>query len=128
VTNPDGSLYAVLGAAGGDSQPQFLLQVLVRLVIGGQDCGDALAAARWSLANRGGGSFNTWTDRGQVRLLLEEHAPAAWRDELARRGHIVEHGPSFDRMFGLAHVITCERGLLAGGTEPRSRFGAVAAF
>src|SRR5581483_2436152 len=59
VTNPAGSLAAVAGSMGGDGQPQYLLQVLARWLVAGEEPASAVAAGRWSL--RGGrNSFDTW--------------------------------------------------------------------
>ena len=124
VTNPDGSLAAVVGSMGGDGQPQYLLQVLARWLVAGEEPGPAVAAGRWSLRS-GRNGFDTWTAGGDdLEVLIEGHAPEGWSEGLSGRGHRpVRTGP-FDHGFGHAHLITAEHGYLAGGTDPRPRNGA----
>jgi gamma-glutamyltranspeptidase / glutathione hydrolase len=129
VTRPDGSLAGVLGTMGGDSQPQILLQLLARWLVAGESPGAAVAAGRWALASTSeGGGFDTWRERGLVRVLLEGHAPAGWHDGLAARGHVVVNQPPFSHTFGHAHLIAVEGDHLAGGSDPRPRFGAALGF
>src|SRR6202034_455718 len=72
VTGPDGTLRAVLGTMGGDSQPQILLQWAARLLVAGESAGDAIAAGRWVLSDRQDrGGFATWANRGEVQVELE---------------------------------------------------------
>ena len=40
ATTTDGSLTHLVGAMGGDAQPQILLQLLARMLRGGQDPAD----------------------------------------------------------------------------------------
>ena len=124
VTNADGSLSAVAGSMGGDGQPQYLLQVLARWLVAGQEPGPAVAAGRWSL--RGGQTgFDTWAAEGdELEVLIEGHAPDGWAEGLARRGHRPVASRPFDHGFGHAHLITAQGGYLAGGTDPRPRNGA----
>jgi gamma-glutamyltranspeptidase / glutathione hydrolase len=129
VTRPDGSLAGVLGTMGGDSQPQILLQLLARWLLAGEAPGSAVAAGRWALASTPeGGGFDTWRGLGVVRVLLEGHAPAGWHDGLAARGHVVVDQPPFSPSFGHAHLIAVEADHLAGGSDPRPRFGAAVGF
>jgi gamma-glutamyltranspeptidase / glutathione hydrolase len=115
VTNPDGSLAAVLGTMGGDAQPQIVLQLLARLYAAGQTPGEALAAPRFVLS-------------GPDAVAVEEHASEAWRVGLAARGHAVEVRPAWGGEFGHAHVIAVEDGVLAGAADPRSLGGAAAGY
>jgi gamma-glutamyltranspeptidase/glutathione hydrolase len=129
VTRPDGSLAGVLGTMGGDSQPQILLQLLARWLVGREAPGDAVAAGRWAMAVAGeGGGFDTWRRRGVVRILLEGHAPAGWRHGLTARGHAVVDQPPFSHGFGHAQLIAVDGDHLAGGSDPRPRFGAAAGY
>jgi gamma-glutamyltranspeptidase/glutathione hydrolase len=127
VTRPDGSLHTVLGTMGGDSQPQILLQLLARLLAGGQAPAEAVAAGRFVLTGKGGG-FATWQDRGDVRVDVEGQAPGGWDEGLAARGHRVQRFPPFDHHFGHAHVITVAGDHLAGATDPRPRTGLAAGY
>jgi gamma-glutamyltranspeptidase/glutathione hydrolase len=114
VTRDDGSLDALLGTMGGDSQPQILLQLLARVYGAGESPGDAVGAARWIL-----------TDRG---VALEAHAPDRWPASLETRGHTVERRPSWSREFGHAQVIRLDGDHLAGAADPRSLGGAAAGY
>jgi gamma-glutamyltranspeptidase/glutathione hydrolase len=127
VTEPDGSLHAVVGTMGGDSQPQILLQLLVRLLALAQSPADAIAAPRWDLNGVAGRGFDTWTDPDGVVVRVEEHAPEAWIDGLRARGHEVTQLRAFDHAVGHAHVIL-NGDALAGAADPRARVGAAAAY
>jgi gamma-glutamyltranspeptidase/glutathione hydrolase len=129
VTGPDGALAGVVGTMGGDSQPQILLQLLARWLVTRQPPGDAVGAGRWILSSTNGGTgFDTWARGGEVRVVLEGHAPGGWDAGLAARGHdVIRVGP-YAHGFGHAHLITVTDGRLAGATDPRPRFGAAAGF
>ena len=122
-----GALAAVFGTMGGDAQPQILLQIAARLFRHGASPARAVAAARWVLHGPDTG-FDTWTGADGPHVLVEEHAPAAWRTGLAERGHDVRTGRSWDAAFGHAHAIVVEPdGVLVGAADPRTRVGSVAA-
>jgi gamma-glutamyltranspeptidase/glutathione hydrolase len=126
VTRPDGSLRAVLGTMGGDSQPQILLQLLVRLLRFGESPGSAVAAPRWALRRPGGTGFDTWaTDDPEV--ALEDGCPPAWADGLRDRGHDVAELPP-DGISGHAHVIEVRGAGLAGQADPRTLIGDAAGY
>ncbi|HSS11514.1 MAG TPA: gamma-glutamyltransferase, partial [Acidimicrobiales bacterium] len=126
VTRPDGTLAGVLGTMGGDSQPQILLQLLARWLVTGESPGSAIAAGRWALT--AGGGFETWRQRGVVRVLIEGQAPSSWKDGLAARGHVVEELGPFSHSFGHAHLIAVDEDHLAAGSDPRPRFGAAVGY
>jgi gamma-glutamyltranspeptidase/glutathione hydrolase len=129
VTRAGGALHAVLGTMGGDAQPQVLLQLLARLLRGGEDPAGAVAAPRWVLADpHGGGGFATWSAGGRVRVQLEATAPAGWADGLAARGHRVDRAAPGGHSFGHAHVIVNRDDHLAGASDPRSLAGAAAGY
>ncbi|HEY5874711.1 MAG TPA: gamma-glutamyltransferase [Ilumatobacteraceae bacterium] len=126
VTRSDGSLAATIGTMGGDGQPQILLQLLARLLVGGATPAAAIGAGRWVLRGPVTG-FDTWTASDGAVVQVEGNAPADWVDALRSRGHQAERTPPFDSAFGHAHVITVEpSGLLAGAADPRARIGAAA--
>jgi gamma-glutamyltranspeptidase/glutathione hydrolase len=123
VTHPDGSLAAVLGTMGGDSQPQVLLQLLARLLHHGQEPGTAISAARWILGRAGSG-FETWTGAGAQRVELEAGAPSAWEAGLTRRGHEVRHLLPRANV-GHAHaIVVTKHGTYAGASDARAGSGA----
>jgi gamma-glutamyltranspeptidase/glutathione hydrolase len=128
VTHPDNRLDMVIGSLGGDGQPQFVLQLLARLLASrDRDPADAIAAARFFLTTEGSG-FDTWQGRGQVRVRLEGHAPPSWADGLAARGHTVDTAPSWGHEFGHAHVIRVTNDHVEGASDPRALAGTSAGW
>lgn len=126
VTHPDGRLKAVLGTMGGDSQPQVLLQLLDRLLRVGEPVGAAISAPRWILqARRQPHGFDTWDERGSVRVTLEPGSPDSWPEGLASRGHSVSVAGA---NFGHAHAIVDNGGVLEGAADPRALIGEAAGF
>jgi len=129
VTGGDGRLEAVLGTMGGDSQPQILLQLLARALMCGQETGDAMAAARWTLAREGAGAFHVWDDDGELVVCLENGAPPAWASGLRRRGYTVAETRPGERSFGHAQIIRVTGdGLLSAASDPRAGSGAVVGY
>ena len=144
VTRADGSLRAVLGTMGGDSQPQVVLQLLARLLRHGETPGRAVRAGRWVLGAGGGGrpvvpgapgepgehaGFDTWAAGGPGHVAVEAHAPAGWDAGLVARGHEVRRSPTeIDHGFGHAQVIEVSDGVLAGIADPRALDGAAAGY
>jgi len=130
VTNPDGSLDAVVGTMGGDAQPQVVLQLLARLLHAGESVGDAIAAPRWVLSAQPprGNGFDTWAERGPVQVHVESDAPAQWEDGLPERGHdVVRHAP-LGYNVGHAHVIAVRGETLEAASDPRSLAGSAAGY
>jgi gamma-glutamyltranspeptidase / glutathione hydrolase len=126
VTAPDGSIRAVLGTMGGDSQPQILLQLLARTLGAGRSVGEAVDAPRWIL---GDGRFRIWSGEGPDHLSIEAGAPDGWAEGLAARGQRVErrhHQP--DHSFGHANCIAVEDEMLHGAADPRALIGAAAGY
>jgi gamma-glutamyltranspeptidase/glutathione hydrolase len=129
VTDLDDELSAVIGTMGGDTQPQILLQLLARWLVAGEPPGDAIAAGRWALAHAGGaGGFDTWRERGRVKVLVEGNAPDSWDEGLIARGHTVERTAAFLHGFGHAHLIVNHGDVLAGAADPRPRTGGAAGY
>jgi gamma-glutamyltranspeptidase/glutathione hydrolase len=125
VTRRDGSLRAVVGTMGGDSQPQVVLQLLVRLLAARQPPGSTISAPRWVLANHDSAiGFSTWRDPDALGVDVEGHAPAGWLEGLRRRGHRVRARGALDHGFGHAHLIDTEGGTLGGSADPRAGSGA----
>lgn len=126
ATHLDGRLAAVVGSMGGDGQPQIVLQLLARLLRSGQSPEVAVAAPRWLLAGADSG-FETWTSPGGPSVKVEAHAPAAWLDALAARGHRASRAPAYGSDFGHAQAIVVdEAGLRTGAADPRAVVGACA--
>jgi len=128
ITGADGALRGVAGTMGGDAQPQILLQLLARWLVAGETPGNAVAAGRWALSG-GRNGFDTWGPRGGgLTVEIEGHAPEQWADGLRTRGHQTHLTEPFSHSFGHAHLISVEPDHLAGGTDPRPRFGAAAGW
>jgi gamma-glutamyltranspeptidase / glutathione hydrolase len=126
VQRRDGTMRAVLGTMGGDSQPQVVLQMLARLLVHDQSPARIVTAARFRL---GAGDFSTWAEGGPATVVLEHGAPQAWVDGLAERGHEVEVEPAWGSGHGHAHLI--ERlpgGVWAGAHDPRALTGGTATW
>lgn len=127
VTTLDGRNRAVLGTMGGDAQPQVVLQMLARLLHCGQSPAEILGAGRWVLL--GPDAFATWTPGWQPPVALEAHAPVAWSDGLAARGHTVVGLDQNPKLAGHAHLIDVRPdGSLAGASEPRTALAAAVAI
>ena len=126
VTRGDGSLRSVLGTMGGDSQPQVVLQMLVRMLVHGERPGAVIAAPRFVLTTPGNRGFDTWTRPEEHVVRIESHAPPAWDDGLRDRGHRVTRATGDVVGFGHAHLIEVDpaAGTLAGAADQRAMTGA----
>ncbi len=90
----DGRPRLIFGTMGGDSQVQIHLQLLARIVLAGQELGDAIASPRWVLRDR---------------LLAEPGLPEIGAQPI----------PMPD-LAGHAHAILVEEGYVAAAADPRS--------
>jgi len=128
VTRPDGSLRAVLGTMGGDTQPQILLQLLAGTLVHGWDPGRAIGSSRWRLAPaEGSDGFSTWQPGVPRRVQLETPVDGGLVDVLAGMGHAVEVLDDAHSQFGHAHLIeVTDSGALAGAADPRALTGMAA--
>lgn len=128
VTDGGHDLTHLLGAMGGDAQPQVLLQLTARLLRSGEDPAAAVAAARFSLEAPAAGPFRLWW--GERRVNLEAHAPDGWPEDLEARGHRVRTIAAFDpTAVGCAQVLALDRDAAGcrrttGAADPRSPEGA----
>jgi gamma-glutamyltranspeptidase/glutathione hydrolase len=110
---------------GGDSQPQIVLGLLARHLVAGQSAGDAVSAPRAVLGSSTGvHGFDLWDGPDQV--VVEDHAPSAWSEGLAGRGHDVLVRNGFGAGFGHAHLIEVTADGLQGAADPRSVIGSAA--
>lgn len=123
VTSPGGALRMILGTMGGDSQPQILLQLLARVLHGGQPPADAINAPRWVLAPSDTMGFDTWENPASLAVAFEEAAPDAW-DEIQDSGHRTRR--HHDEHYGHAHMIEISNATARGAADPRSVIGSVA--
>ena len=126
ATTPDGALSHLIGAMGGDAQPQILQQILALMLHAGQDAATAVAAARVSLVAPAAGPFRLWWG-DDLGVCVERHAPAAWMDGLTERGHRVIPIVAFEpNAVGGAQIISVVDGMegdgrhFLGAADPRS--------
>jgi gamma-glutamyltranspeptidase/glutathione hydrolase len=129
ATSAEGVLTHLVGAMGGDAQPQIISQLLARLLHSGQDPATAVSAARLALDAPGAGPFRLWWG-DDLTVLAEAHAPPAWRPGLEASGHRVTTIGAFDPVaVGCAQIIAVEPeaggafGMVAA-SDPRSPEGA----
>ena len=93
VTRPDGTLTHLVGAMGGDAQPQIISQLLARLLRSGQDPATAIAAPRLTLDAPAAGPFRLWWG-DDLTVLVEVGRAAgmargAWPARSPRAAHQV---------------------------------------
>ena len=89
----DGEPYLAWGSPGGDQQDQWTAQFFLRHVHADLNLQEAIDAPAWH-SEHFPISFWPRTARPGV-LVVESRVPAATRDELSRRGHVVELGPGW---------------------------------
>jgi gamma-glutamyltranspeptidase/glutathione hydrolase len=129
VTTADGALTHLVGAMGGDAQPQIISQLLARLLRSGQDPATAISAPRLALDAPSAGPFRLWWG-DDLTVLVEADAPAAWPEDLVARGQRVRAISAFDPVaVGCAQIIAVERSgaggrVLVAASDPRSPDGA----
>jgi gamma-glutamyltranspeptidase/glutathione hydrolase len=128
VTRADGSLRALIGTMGGDTQPQILLQLLTRVLRHHESAGSAIAAPRWAWAQSGASEFDTWADPDGLHLTIEASAPQQWEDGLRDRGHRVQRVEGILGTFGHAHLIEVDGHGFAGAADPRAMIGAATGY
>jgi gamma-glutamyltranspeptidase/glutathione hydrolase len=132
ATAPDGALTHLVGAMGGDGQPQILLQVLARMLRAGQDPATAVSAARVNLVAPSAPPFRLWWG-ADLGVCVEGHAPAAWAEGLRARGHQVypigAHDPVAVGGIQIIEVVRPPGGgrHFVGAADPRSPCAATAA-
>jgi gamma-glutamyltranspeptidase/glutathione hydrolase len=133
ATTPDGALSHLIGAMGGDAQPQILQQVLARMLHAGEDPATAVAGARVSLVAPSAGPFRLWWG-DDLQICVERHAPPEWIDGLTDRGHRVIPIVAFEpNAVGGAQIISVAREdagddarHFVGAADPRSPCGGTA--
>ena len=129
VTSAEGALTHLVGAMGGDAQPQVLSQLLARLLRSGQDPATAISAPRLALDAPSAGPFRLWWG-DDLTVLVEADAPRAWTEGLAARGQRVRAISVFDSVaVGCAQIIVVARDdaddrVLVAASDPRSPDGA----
>jgi gamma-glutamyltranspeptidase/glutathione hydrolase len=89
----DGDAYLAWGSPGGDQQDQWITQFFLRHVHAGMNLQEAIDAPAWH-SEHFPISFWPRTSRPGV-LQIEKRVPKETRDELSRRGHIIEVEPEW---------------------------------
>jgi gamma-glutamyltranspeptidase/glutathione hydrolase len=89
----DGDAYLAWGSPGGDQQDQWITQFFLRHVHAGMNLQEAIDAPTWH-SEHFPISFWPRTSRPGV-LQIEKRVPKETRDELTRRGHIIEVEPEW---------------------------------
>jgi gamma-glutamyltranspeptidase/glutathione hydrolase len=89
----DGEPYLAWGSPGGDQQDQWTTQFFLRHVHAALNLQEAIDAPAWH-SEHFPISFWPRTARPGV-LVLESRVPAAARQDLTKRGHIIEIGPAW---------------------------------
>jgi gamma-glutamyltranspeptidase/glutathione hydrolase len=89
----DGDAYLAWGSPGGDQQDQWITQFFLRHVHAGMNLQEAIDAPAWH-SEHFPISFWPRTARPGV-LQIEKRVPKESRDELAKRGHIIEVEPEW---------------------------------
>jgi gamma-glutamyltranspeptidase / glutathione hydrolase len=114
-----GTLTHLVGAMGGDAQPQIIVQLLARLLRAGHDPARAITAPRFTLDAPSAGPFRLWWGE-DLTVVVEADAPPAWREGLAGYGHRVHTISAFDPVaVGCAQIIATE-----SADEPGAESGA----
>ena len=107
----DGRPWLVFGTEGGHGQAQTHTQLMVRMLVDGDDPQRAISAPRFTIDPESG------------RIAMEDHFDHAWIDDLRRRGHEIDvvrgyrHGP------GIAHAIQYTSPGYLCGSDPRAEGG-----
>jgi gamma-glutamyltranspeptidase/glutathione hydrolase len=129
ATSPGGSLSHLIGAMGGDAQPHIHLQVLARMLAGGQDPATALAGGRLALSAPRAEPFRLWWGE-DLRVLVEDNAPPGWEEGLTARGHRVNRTGAFhldavgcSQIIAVGHDPVDGSPHYVGAADPRSPSG-----
>jgi gamma-glutamyltranspeptidase/glutathione hydrolase len=89
----DGDAYLAWGSPGGDQQDQWITQFFLRHVHAGMNLQESIDAPAWH-SEHFPISFWPRTARPGV-LQIEKRVPKETRDELTKRGHIIEVEPEW---------------------------------
>jgi len=107
----DGEPWMVFGTEGGHGQAQTHTQLLVRMIVDGDDPQAAISAPRFTI------------DPGSGHVTIEDHLEPAWISALAERGHSVEVTEGYRHGPGIAHAIQRVEGGYRAGSDPRAEGG-----
>jgi len=113
----NGKPHLIGGTPGGDSQPQWNVQVITAMLDFGLNVQEAAEIPRWSSSP---GTDPSTLDR-PFRLQVEYGIPDNVTEKLTELGHHVER-PDKDSFAGAVQLIMFddERGIKLGGSDPRA--------
>jgi gamma-glutamyltranspeptidase/glutathione hydrolase len=114
------------GTPGGDVQIQAMLQVVLNVFQFGMELQDAIEAPRFA-SYAFPSSFAPF-DYFPGRVAVEQRVGQPVRDGLAARGHEVKDWPEITWLAGAVEAVLSlpEKGLVAGGADPRRPAYAIA--
>lgn len=113
VLDGGGAPTHVFGTMGGHAQASVHLQMLVRMLVDGDDPQVAIDTPRWH------------ADPVSGQLQVENRFPREWREDLARRGHALRELRAYDDGVGHAHCIAPLRHGYAVACDPRAESAAL---
>ncbi|HEX5615456.1 MAG TPA: gamma-glutamyltransferase family protein [Acidimicrobiia bacterium] len=108
-----GAPWLVFGAMGGHGQAQTHLQLLVRMLVDGDDPQRAIDAPRWAV------------DPGTWWITAESRFDQEMLRRLVDRGHVLRTGWAYDDAMGHAHAIERLAAGYRAGTDPRAEGAAL---
>ena len=114
----DGKPFLAISTPGGDSQDQQILNVLLEMIVFGNDIQEAIEAPRINSLHPFG-SFDSHPSEPGV-LEIENRVPEATRTELIARGHKLKVLGAYSMSTGVVAVgVDPKNGTLRGGADPR---------
>jgi gamma-glutamyltranspeptidase/glutathione hydrolase len=114
----DGKPFLAISTPGGDSQDQQILNVLLEMIVFGNDIQEAIEAPRINSLHPFG-SFDSHASEPGV-LEIESRVPEETRTELIARGHKLKVLGAYSMSTGVVAVgVDPKNGTLRGGADPR---------
>jgi gamma-glutamyltranspeptidase/glutathione hydrolase len=113
----DGAPYMVFGTPGGDQQDQWTLQFFLNVIDFGMDLQDAIDAPSFHTNHFPSSFYPRRPSPGEI--VVEARVPAAVRDDLAARGHVVRTVAGWSLNFTTAVAYHGGRGVIEGGASSR---------
>jgi gamma-glutamyltranspeptidase/glutathione hydrolase len=114
----DGAPFLAISTPGGDSQDQQILNVLLQMFVFGKDIQEAIEAPRVNSLHPFSSFDNHPSEPG--KLEIEDRVPAAVRDALTARGHVLKVLGPYAMSTGVVAVgVDPVSKTLRGGADPR---------
>jgi len=114
-----GEPYMAFGTPGGDQQDQWTLQFFLNVVDFGMNLQEAIEAPKFSTAH----FPSTFYPHNAMPAVarIEERIDIETRSDLTQRGHKIELRPAWFEGHVLAVSVDRQRGVVAGGCDPRGQ-------